>query len=423
MSVARNTSISVVARLLVTGTAALSAFVVASALGAKGAGTFAQVRVLPSTVAALLGAGITIANPYLIGARKYPVQAITETSMALAALLGGVGWGLWLLCGHFLHAHLYTELSQRAALAVGFSIPLQIFFNYLNSIQQGVQDFKGANFALWIEELASLLLVLPLFWTTHDGTTLIVIAAVGGTAVSCATAAALLVRRGIWPIPRWHGAIAAEAIRFGVKGHVGRIANMLNWRLDVVILSFMASTEVVGYYAVASKVAELFRPLSGGLNFVLRPFIASLPAAQARLQGVLLYRRFFLLNLGAVVLMAFTGAPLILRFFGPEFAPAVPAFRILLIGLAAYGVDGVLNGYNVGIGRPELNSYTALIGLAITIVGDVTLIPTYGINGAAVTSSIAYTIRAVALTAIFLGTSGVTVAQLIGFAEYSPDAA
>jgi Na+-driven multidrug efflux pump len=95
----------------------------------------------------------------------------------------------------------------------------------------------------------------------------------------------------------------------------------------------------------------------------------------------------------------------------------------LLIGLAAHGADGVINGYNVGIGRPEFNSYTALAGLVVTIGGDVLLIPQYSLIGAAVASSAAYTVKSIAMTVIFLSTSGVSFRQLLGFEEYLPDAA
>jgi O-antigen/teichoic acid export membrane protein len=421
MSLAKNTSITVVARLVVTGTAALSAMIVAGTLGAKGAGTFAEVRVLPSVIAALLGGGVTIAAPYLIGARKHPVQAITETTVAIGCGLGAVGLVAWALASHFLHSHVFTELSGSATIAVGLSIPLQLLLNYLNSIQQGLQSFKGANIVLCSEEIVTLLLVLPLL-AGMGGTTMIWVSDMGGTAVAILVAIGFLLHRGIRPFPRLHRVIAREAIALGIKGHVGRIANLLNWRLDMMILSFLANVEVVGYYAVASKVAELFRPLSASLTFVLRPLIASLPAHEARAKGVFLYRRFFAINLGAVVLMALVGPAIIIHLFGPQFAAAVPAFQILLFGLAAHGADGVVNGYNVGIGRPEFNSYTALAGMVVTVVGDVTLIPTYSLIGAAVTSSAAYTVKAVAMTAIFLATSGVSLRQLIGFEEYTPHA-
>jgi len=419
----RNVSITMVTSFLSTGAAALAAMLVANVLGAKGAGVFALARVVPTVVAAVLGAGVTMSNAYLVGGRRFSIQAITEASMALALVIGFIGWGAWIAGGSFIHARFFSSLSETAVLLVGISIPLQMIRNYLNSVQQGLQTFTEANIVLLVEDVATLLFVLPLLWGVESGPTVIVFAAVGGSAVSCLASIWYLVKHGYKPWPRLHRELSLEMMRFGLKGHIGRIANMLNWRLDVMILSMLAPVEIVGYYAVATKVAETFRPLSAAFTFVLRPMIASLSMSEARAQGVALYRRVFALNLVLVFIMAFAGGPIIIRMFGPDFAAAVPAFQILLIGLAALGGAGVLNGYNVGIGRPEFNSYTALAGLVITVIGDVTLIPPYSLMGAAFTSSVAYTVKAAALTFLFLSTSGISLPQLMGMKEYSPDAA
>jgi O-antigen/teichoic acid export membrane protein len=423
MNLVRATSITVVGKLLATAAAALAALVVAGAMGPTGAGTFALVRVLPGTIAAVLGAGMTIANPYLIGSRRHSVQAITETTVALGLALGALGCLGWWAAGTLLHTHFYATLSARDALLVGLAIPMNLLRDYLNSVQQGLRSFKAAMLVLLTDDVVSLLLLLPLLAGAEGGMTLVVVAAVAGPVASVAAATAFLWVRGLRPWPVLHLALAREAVAFGVRGHVGRMANMLNWRLDVMILATMASVEVVGCYAVASKVAELFRPLSASLTFVLRPLIASLTAAEARVRGVFLYRRMFLINLAAIAVLALVGEPVIVRVFGAEFAPAVPALYILLIGLTAHGADGVLSGYNVGIGRPELNTYTALAGLVVTVVGDLTLIPLYGLIGAAIASSAAYTVKAVAFTALFLATSKVTLPQLVGWKEYHPDPA
>ena len=423
MKLVRNVSITMVTSFLSTGAAAVAAMLVANELGAKGAGVFALARVVPTVVAAVLGAGVTMSNAYLVGGRRYSIQAITEASMSLALIIGFIGWGVWIAAGSIVHARFFSSLSETAVLLVGISIPVQMVRNYLNSVQQGLQTFTEANIVLLVEDVATLLLVLPLLWGVKSGPTVIVFAAVGGSAVSCLASIWYLVKHGYKPWPRLHRELSLEMMRFGLKGHIGRIANMLNWRLDVMILSMLAPVEIVGYYAVATKVAETFRPLSAAFTFVLRPMIASLSVSEARAQGVALYRRVFALNLVLVFIMAFAGGPIIIRMFGPDFAAAVPAFQILLIGLAALGGAGVLNGYNVGIGRPEFNSYTALAGLVIAVIGDVTLIPPYSLMGAAFTSSVAYTVKAAALTFLFLSTSGISLPQLMGMKEYSPDAA
>jgi len=422
VNLVRDTTITVVGRLVSNGAAALAALVVATTLGATGAGTFVLVRVIPSITAALLGAGVTTANAYLIGARRHPVQRITETTVAIGLVLGATGWLGWAAASGILQARFYTALPVQLVLVVGLLVPLSILRDYMNSIQQGLQTFKGANVVLVTDDAASLVILLPLLLGI-GGLPLIVFAVVCGVAASCLVAVVLLWRQGLRPWPYPHVALASEAIRFGIKSHVGRIADLLNWRLDVMILSALSNVEVVGYYAIATKVAEVLRPLSASLTFVLRPVIAGLPVAEARARGVVLYRRFFAINLGAIVVMAFVGGPVIVHLFGTEFARAVPAFQILLIGLAAQGADGVLNGYNVGIGRPEFNSYTALVALIVTVVGDTLFIPQYGLVAAAAVSSAAYTVKSATLAAIFVVSSGITVPQLIGMKEYGPDIA
>jgi O-antigen/teichoic acid export membrane protein len=403
----------------------VAALVVATTLGATGAGTFALVRILPHMGASVLGLGLTIANPFLVGSGRYPVRAITQNTVALGLMLSGLGWTAWLLLSGLLQARFYPELSAGAVLWVGVALPLVLLRNYLNSIQQGLQSFKGANVVLAAEDITTMLVMLLLLTDRgrESGMTVVVAAAIAGAGVSCLAAIIALALQGIWPWPVLHREIAAYAIPFGLKGHVGRMANVLNWRLDTVILSALTNTEIVGYYAVANQVAELFRPLSQSITFVLRPLIAGLSSAEARLRGLVLFRRVFVLNLAMIAVMGLAGGHAIVKFFGEEFAVAVPAFYILLIGLAAHGANGVLAGYNVGIGRPEFNTYTALAGLAVTIALDVLLIPSYGIVGAAIASSVAYSTKAVTLVATFLITAGITLPQLVGVKEYTPDAA
>jgi hypothetical protein len=59
----------------------------------------------------------------------------------------------------------------------------------------------------------------------------------------------------------------------------------------------------------------------------------------------------------------------------------------------------------------------------VTVIGDLLFIPPYGLIGAAAVSSVAYTVKAVTFTVIFLATSGVSLAQLCGLKQYSPDTA
>jgi O-antigen/teichoic acid export membrane protein len=73
----------------------------------------------------------------------------------------------------------------------------------------------------------------------------------------------------------------------------------------------------------------------------------------------------------------------------------------LLAGLTATGANGAFSGFNDAQGMPKLNLYANSIGLIVTIVLDVALIPLYGPIGAAVASTACYVIVGASLALFF----------------------
>jgi len=81
-----------------------------------------------------------------------------------------------------------------------------------------------------------------------------------------------------------------------------------------------------------------------------------------------------------------------------DFAPVVPALWWLMPGVIANGSAKVIFADLTGRGKPIYATYTATIGMVVTLLADVLLIPRTGINGAALASSIGYS--AAALTGL-----------------------
>jgi O-antigen/teichoic acid export membrane protein len=101
---------------------------------------------------------------------------------------------------------------------------------------------------------------------------------------------------------------------------------------------------------------------------------------------------------------------LIPALYGSAFDDAVTPARIILVGLVLEGVAGVVTAYLYGIGRPGLNSWAMGAGLAITVLLDVLLIPSFGSTGAAVASATAYLGSTLALVGCFVALERAPVA-------------
>ena len=68
---------------------------------------------------------------------------------------------------------------------------------------------------------------------------------------------------------------------FGMRAQIGGILNLLNLRLDVIILGALAGPAPVGVYVVASKLAELLRLPALALTWVSYPQFARRAAMSA----------------------------------------------------------------------------------------------------------------------------------------------
>ena len=95
------------------------------------------------------------------------------------------------------------------------------------------------------------------------------------------------------------------------------------------------------------------------------------------------------------ILLALLAVPFIRLFFGAAYLDAVTPLLFLLPGIILGSLSRVLANDIAARGRPELNMYTALIVIIVNIICNLLLIPAMGIAGAALATTIAYSLTTV----------------------------
>ena len=98
----------------------------------------------------------------------------------------------------------------------------------------------------------------------------------------------------------------------------------------------------------------------------------------------------------SILAIAVLGPVLIVVGFGSEFRPAVLPMLILLPGLWFLGTGIVVGADLGGRERPGTSSLLSGITVGATVVLDLVLIPPFGVAGAALASTLAYTCFGVA---------------------------
>jgi O-antigen/teichoic acid export membrane protein len=157
-------------------------------------------------------------------------------------------------------------------------------------------------------------------------------------------------------------------------------------RLDTILLQQLLGPRAVGQYGVAVRVMEVLFVIPGVLGTTIFPSIArNLRAHPAMVvtRGLKAIRWLVLASLPVAVAGSLVGPALFGPVFGREFGASGPAFQILVWTVVPVFASIVTSSIIAAGARPIVNTYLAAGMVLLNLVGNLVLIPRYGISGAA----------------------------------------
>jgi O-antigen/teichoic acid export membrane protein len=379
----------------------LATILIARTGGPSAVGTYALLRVLPGLVGVAVSCGLPGATPFFLASRRDD-PSLRPTIIRATDVAAAVSALFWIALTPLLRHVFFRSLSMSLVALIGVAVFTQLFVAVGKSCLQGSDDMRGAAWAIAAEEAAFLPAYAVLLPFVH-GVALMLAALVVADVVVTLGIACRLLYWGFdsppWGHPSRH--LAYEIAHYGMRGQLGGIMELLNLRLDFAILGALAGPAVLGTYAIASKYAELLRLPGLAITYVLYPRFARLASAAARERVAHWLPRLALLGVLAAIPLFVTVKPLLPLIYGASFKGAITPTYVLLIGLSAGTVSGLLSAYLYGEGRPGLNSSALGFGLLVTAVLDAVLIPRFGALGAAWASTAAYLATSATLLACF----------------------
>jgi O-antigen/teichoic acid export membrane protein len=194
-----------------------------------------------------------------------------------------------------------------------------------------------------------------------------------------------------------------QIIQLGFIDQLSNILQFFNKRLPMYTLYMVYGKGNTGVLSVAITLSESFWFLSQSVSTVQYAEIANNKNAEKSQEISLKMFRLslVLLFLGMFGLLIFP-QQFYVWLFKKEFVDFWLLLCLLSVGTVAYGAAGILNHYFSGIGKFQENVYSNLISLFFTIfIGCTWLIPTLGMKGAAISTSISYLILLIYLTISF----------------------
>lgn len=368
---------------------------IARVYGAAGNGAYTVALLLPTMLASLLNLGVGPANVYFLGSRRVSPRVAWESTLKLYCFISiiGLSLGAGVL---LLYAQEWFPGVPELLLWFALSIfPVALLLSFVSSMFQGMQQFKQFNVVLILQPLLTLIGIIVLIVAGVESIGWLLAAY-----LVASVATVIVALKVLWPLLSDSGdaqfqsaTYAKTAIRYGYKAHLSNILAFINYKADIFLVNLFIGPAGAGVYVIAVKISERLWLLSQAVSTVLLPRLSELSTEEDKrktLTPLITRWILFITSLGALFLSALI-YPLTKLIFGVEFIGAVRPFLLLLPGIVVGAASRVLANDIAARGRPELNMYTSVIVVAVNIVGNILLIPRYGIAGAAIATTIAYT--------------------------------
>ncbi|AUI51867.1 oligosaccharide flippase family protein [Arthrobacter crystallopoietes] len=353
-----------------------SAALQARLLGPAGRGELARAMVPGSIFAMLLCMGLP---DYFSrrSAKGDDMRRLTGTAGCLALIIGIVAVGPYIVVVNVLEPYGTTAwwlLMAYAILSPGF-----IFGYCVTAISMGASFWRMVAVLKVLPQAVAVLgmlgmLILDLVSALYVGLILISTSLVG-----------LLIplfRRQFFPPISSSLRRMRLATSFGLRGWPSGSLSLLNQRIDLLLLTVLASAADLGYYAVATTLAAILSALANAValptrNHVARGDNSRVPKTTATVVSCTLI----------VASFVTAGLPWLVSFvLGDEFLPAVPVMMVLLFTQVPRAGIIVVTQCLIGYGRPQSPLVGEATAIATTIALVLFLYPIFGIVGAAFAS-------------------------------------
>jgi O-antigen/teichoic acid export membrane protein len=395
--------------------AALISVVTARWLGPEGLGVYWLI-VFGSGLAVTVLGGVGSAIAYQISNRGRPPREVVATALALAV---GVGLVALLLLGTI---YLVSgDPSLWWLPVIGGALPLLLASSALTWALLGADDHRNYNRAILAPSALTLLFLVLLLGPGQ-------LANGGDSSVRLALTAWLLAQAGtvLWLL--WIGrhdwlppalqAITPAGIGsialFGLQTGLADVVSLLNYRVDVFILGLLKGPADAGIYTIAVQIADALWVVSSAIGVAIYARVGQLQRREAAALTARSMRHALfiltILGIGAMILPSFV-FPIL---FGDEYSGAIAPTRLLVPGIVIFGLGRIFSTFFTnGLGRPRIPLLIAATSLVICTVLSFALIPPFGMNGAAVATTVSYIVSMLLAIAIFSRETGIPPRRML----------
>jgi O-antigen/teichoic acid export membrane protein len=359
------------------------------ALGPAGRGNLIIVLTWPAIFSMVAQIGLPSAYRFWTAKRPECISALFSNAVIFTLVMGLLILGV----AELIIPHLIGQRSaevERLARIYLLVIPMLMMTDLLRGLLEGARRFTWVGvlrLILFGVNLGSFIVLWLIGRLTVTSACYTKVAAVGSSL--------LLSIFAVWRElhPHWRPRLSelGTTLRYGIRDYPGVLTEFVNWRLDLMMLVGMASSSAVGLYAVALSLGDITSTMASSVADALMPEVAAAKQADAATRLVTRSLRLTLAAHLMILIPLWIAAPYVLRFaYGEAFVPVTNVLRLLMVASVAWSAGAiVISGLN-GLGHPGLSAIARMAAALVMVVALLNLLPSRGIQGAAISSIIGY---------------------------------
>jgi len=392
---AKDSFLNLIRQTMVIVVGLVTSTILARGLGVEDRGIYALALLLPSLLVVLLNSGFQSAIIYYVASNEYNLGELIGKNIALSMWISVIAIALGGLVIGGAYQTLFPGVPVEFLVLSLLIAPITLFKENLTAAFQGLQHFRIYNLIEIIPQIGQLIFVLIMVYWLKSGVLGALIAIMMGR-LAALTVCVMLIKRQInrqkvtfvwrdWSYNK-------RLLSYGGRAHISYISNFLNYRIDIFLLNLITHSPFIGLYDVGVTLVERLWMISQSVNTVAFPrIVASKDGEVNRKQLTVLVFRYVLWFSSFAAFFSFVlGEWIVVLLYGQEFRYAAVAFRLLIPGIMILGIARVAGNDTAGRGKPGINAVQSILSVAVNIILNLVLIPKFDFLGAAIATTISY---------------------------------
>jgi O-antigen/teichoic acid export membrane protein len=177
--------------------------------------------------------------------------------------------------------------------------------------------------------------------------------------------------------------MVGELLRFSAPIWISHACYVFAGSLDLLVLERLVSAGQLGAYSLSKTLATVFIFVPTGISTLLMPKVAASSKRTHRRTLTRMLGVSLLLNVAILIPYIPIAEPFTRRVFGADYVVSAGVSVLLALFMIASGIHTLITAVFVGSGRPEIESASRILDLAVTALSCWLLIPRFGSVGAA----------------------------------------